>query len=96
MRDPVSVSLLVPSSEMEATPHKTMVAAATSATETRYRSTPSAGLRLSIRSLEVDVSPTLRSSLSSIISLAQVKLTKVSKLRSSNLFGYVSRISRTK
>ena len=48
-RDLVSVSLLVSSSEMEATLNRTMVAAATSATETRYRNIPSANLGLPIR-----------------------------------------------
>ena len=45
----MSVSLLVSSSEMEARLNRTMVAAATSATETRNRSIPSASLGLPIR-----------------------------------------------
>src|SRR6516165_11917238 len=78
MRDPVSDSLLVPSSEKEATLNRTMVAAATSPTETRYRSLPSAGLALSIRWLKMDISPTRGSRLDSSISLTRASVTEVS------------------
>jgi hypothetical protein len=63
MRDPVSVSLLVPNSEKEATLKRTMIAAATSPTEARYTSTPSVSLALSMRSLKMDISPILGSRL---------------------------------
>jgi hypothetical protein len=77
MRDAVSVSLLVPSSEKEATLKRTMIAAATSPTETRYRSTPSVSLALSIRSLEMDILPILGSRLGSSISLTRISATEL-------------------
>jgi hypothetical protein len=77
MRDPVSVSLLVSSSELKATLNRTMIVAATSAKETRYRSRPSASLGLPIRSLKMTSRRLSDHGLSSSISLAQVRITEV-------------------
>ena len=73
----MSVPLLSPSSEMEATLNRRMSTAATTATETRNRIEALAKLALSVRSLNIDISPPLGSQLSGSISLAQAAVTRV-------------------
>jgi len=73
----VNVSLVVPSSEMEAVVNRTMFTAATSATETRNGIEPSSNFALSVRSLKIDISPTLGSRLSGNISLVQASVTGI-------------------
>jgi hypothetical protein len=61
---------------MEATLNRTMSTAATRATETRNRIEAFAKLALSVRSLNIDISPPLGSQLSSSNSLAQAIVTR--------------------